>query len=266
MGRLFRRLAEPGHAVDQVAGLLIVAVAARRDQLVDPGGVHRQCLARVGAFAGLGERVLQPFRRAMAVRDGPCVGIRRFLYQHLDQQVGGRVPGASRAGAVQPCPQHRDGAVPGRLAAQPAQQAVRLEVRLPLEQAPGEGPGVVSAPCIGQEADSEYRQTFVEDGVLERPQPFLGPAQRFLPAPLGLAELGQFQVSERRGKVPGADGDARVDVVLPLGEEVEDFRQPVPIPVSAVIVAGGQWREGLPGRFGEAAVFRKPFLAQHLRI
>lgn len=59
---------------------------------------------------------------------------------------------------------------------------------------------LLAAPFC-QEFGNEKRQTLVGPVVLENPQTFLGPPQRFLLPAFVAAELGKLQIAPRRGQV-----------------------------------------------------------------
>src|ERR1700722_462580 len=188
-----------------------------------------------------------------------------LVHEDFDAKIGWVAEGGPGLGR-RPALNHRERLVASGLAARLAPARIDVEVRRTLERALENGFGFASAIRLHEKVRGEEDEARVRRGVLERPQPFLGPAERLFRALMPEAELSELEVFPGRRQVLGAQGDARLDIAVALGEAVENSRDAVIVALRLLPATSRQCRQLLP-RFGrQPAIFGQSGLAENVGI
>src|ERR1700689_2897168 len=144
-----------------------------------------------------------------------------LVHEDFDAKIGWVAEGGSGLGR-RPALNHRERLVASGLAACLAPARIDVEVRRTLERALQNAFGFASAIRLHEKVGGEEDEARVRRSVLERPEPLLSPAQRFVRAFMPEAELSELEVFPGRRQVLGAQGDARLYIAVALGEAVEN--------------------------------------------
>src|ERR1700734_2083660 len=116
-----------------------------------------------------------------------------LVHEDFDAKIGWVAEGGPCLGR-RPALNHRERLVASGLAACLAPARIDVEVRRTLERALQDAFGFAPAIRLHKKAGREEDEARVRRAVLERPQPFLGPAQRLIRAPVPEAELSELKV------------------------------------------------------------------------
>src|SRR5580692_10889758 len=188
-----------------------------------------------------------------------------LVHEDFDAKIGWVAEGGPGLGR-RPALNHRERLVASGLAACLAPAQIDIEVWRTLERALENGFGFASAIRLHEKVGGEEDEARVRRGVLERPEALLSPAQRLFRALMPEAELSELEVFPRRRQVLGAQGDARSDIAVALGEAIENSREAIIVAFGLPLGAAGERRQLLP-RFGrQPAIFGQSGLAENVGI